>query len=63
MSYYNYKYVRDQLPEWIIKEQGEDYEGDANYDGDQWCAASDYIDYLVSKIKELNPEFNFTQRV
>ena len=63
MSYYNYKYVRDILPEWITKEQGEDYEGGCDYDGDQWCAASDYIYYLIEKIKELNPEFDFTKRV
>lgn len=63
MAYYAYKNVRDLLPEWIIQEQGSNYQGDANYDGDQWIAASDYIEYLVTKIKELNPEFDFTKRV
>lgn len=53
MAYYNYKHVRDQLPEWIIKAMGEDYEGDGNYDGDQWLAAEAYIDFLERRIVSL----------
>lgn len=43
MAYYAYKTVRDLLPEHIIKQMGENYEGDGNYDGDQWYAAEAYI--------------------
>ena len=53
MAYYAYKTVRDLLPEFIIKKQGEDYEGDGNYDGDQWYAAEDYIIWLKSKIPNI----------
>ena len=56
MAYYNYKIVRDLLPQHIIDQQGPDYEGDAGYDGDQWCAAADYINELKSIIEELNSE-------
>jgi len=63
MAYYAYKNVRDLLPEWIIQEQGSDYQGDANYDGDLWIATSDYIEYLEKKISQLNPGFDFTKRV
>jgi hypothetical protein len=52
MAYYAYKQVLDQLPEWIIAEMI-DYEGDANYDGDQWEAAANYIDFLEQRIFEL----------
>lgn len=54
MAYYAYKTVRDQLPEWIIEAAGSEYEGDANYDGDQWYAASAYITFLERRINELN---------
>lgn len=43
MAYYAYKQVRDLLPQHIIDKQGPDYQGDGNYDGDQWNAAADYI--------------------
>ena len=43
MAYYAYKTVRDLLPKHIIDAMGEDYEGDGNYDGDQWYAAESYI--------------------
>ena len=43
MAYYAYKQVRDLLPQHIIDAQGPDYEGAADYDGDQWVAAADYI--------------------
>jgi hypothetical protein len=52
MAYYNYKIVRDQLPSWIIEAQGPDYEGDGNYDGDQWCAAAAYISFLEGRVLE-----------
>ncbi len=51
MAAYAYKYVRDRLPQFIIDKQV-DYEGDGNYDGDQWYAAADYIDYLEDAIVE-----------
>lgn len=53
MAYYAYKTVRDLLPEHIIKQMGDDYEGDGNYDGDQWYAAEAYILELQKHRKEL----------
>ena len=50
MAYYAYKQVRDLLPQHIIDAQGPDYEGDANYDGDQWDAAADYIAELKETV-------------
>jgi hypothetical protein len=66
MADYAYKTVRDLLPKHIIDAQGADYEGEANYDGDQWYAAEAYINELrdlvieaVSLINEksLNDQF------
>lgn len=53
MAYYAYKTVRDLLPEHIIKQMGDDYEGDGNYDGDQWYAAEAYILELQEHRKAL----------
>ena len=57
MAYYSYKEVRDLLPEDTAEKYllryGQEYEGEANYDGDQWTAAADYIVELLDKIKEL----------
>lgn len=53
MAYYAYKTVRDLLPEHIIKQMGDDYEGAADYDGDQWYAAEAYILELLEHRKEL----------
>lgn len=60
MAYYAYKTVRDLLPPHIIEAQGPDYEGDGNYDGDQWYAAEAYIlelrdqrDDLVAVMEQL----------
>ena len=55
MAYYNYKRVRDILPDWIISEQGEDYEGSCDYDGDLWVACLLYTspsprDYAASRM-------------
>lgn len=49
MGAYNYKYVRDQLPPYLTTES-EDYEGGADYDGDQWAAAADYISDLEQEL-------------
>lgn len=49
MGAYAYKYVRDQLPPYLTTET-EDYDGDANYDGDQWNAAADYITELEQEL-------------
>lgn len=49
MASYTYKYVRDLLPEWA-KEGIEKYDGDANYDGDMWLAACDYILCLEGEV-------------
>lgn len=48
MGAYSYKYVRDQLPYYLT--DAEDYEGGANYDGDQWHAASNYITELENEL-------------
>ena len=53
MAYYNYKRVAYNIPEFIIKQQGDDYEGGCDYDGDLWCAAADYIDWLEHQIPNL----------
>lgn len=49
MAVYEYKYVRDQLPPYLTTDV-EGYVGDANYDGDQWSAASEYIASLESEL-------------
>lgn len=56
MAAYAYKYVRDLLPPYFTDEVP-GYEGDANYDGDQWSATVDYIEELE---KELANQFNQT---
>ncbi len=60
MAFYSYKRVRDLLPPYIIEAMGPEYEGNADYDGDQWDAAAMYIESLLTqlnaaknKIKEL----------
>lgn len=47
MAHYSYKLVRDLLPKHIIDDMGADYEGDGNYDGDQWVATEAYIEQLL----------------
>ena len=49
MGAYNYKYVRDQLPPYLTDEV-DGYEGNCDYDGDMWCAASDYISQLEAEL-------------
>lgn len=61
MAYYAYKTVRDLLmdaggyldecAEPLDKEKYED--ADCNYDGSLWLMASDYIEELQNKIKQL----------
>ena len=48
MAYYAYKTVRDLLPKHITDAMGECYEGDGNYDGNQWYAAKSYILELLA---------------
>lgn len=62
MAYYAYKQVRDLLPVHIIERQGPDYEGDGNYDGDQWNAAADYILELQEEVKELKRKLEHKQQ-
>jgi hypothetical protein len=59
MAYYAYKEVRDILPQWLIDSQGASYQGEADYDGDQWIAAAEYIIYLQWVIQSLDPNHNF----
>lgn len=49
VAHYAYKTVRDLLPPHIVEAQGPDYEGDGNYDGDQWYAAEAYILELIAQ--------------
>lgn len=42
MAAYSYKYARAKIPEYVTN-LIEDYEGEANYDGDLWVAADNYI--------------------
>ena len=46
---YSYKYVRDLLPGYLTDDV-EGYEGDPGYDGDQWDAASEYIEELEAEL-------------
>ena len=57
MAAYTYKYVRDLIPPYV-KETFDDYDGDANYDGDQWSAAEEYIKDLEA---ELSNQFKKTK--
>lgn len=60
MAYYNYKIVRDQIPDNFHaafvcayeKLTGNEYEGEANYDGDQWILTAEYIEYLLAGDQE-----------
>ncbi len=49
MASYAYKYVRDLLPPYLTTDT-DDYEGDAGPDGDQWIAASNYIEELEKEL-------------
>lgn len=61
MAYYNYKRVRDLIPEAFTKEfevqwledTGREFEGSADYDGDLWILAAVYIEAIQNKINEL----------
>ena len=59
MAYYNYKVVRDQIPEEfqdryeeafnVVNGEGA-YDSDANYDGHRWLLTAEYIDYLNAQL-------------
>jgi len=59
MAYYAYKEVRDLIPndfrdrfeESFKVENGREYDGDANYDGDMWLLAAAYIEHLQCELK------------
>jgi hypothetical protein len=61
MAYYNYKHVRDSIPaefrepweQQFKAASGREYEGTADYDGDLWLLASDYIDHLKKRVTEI----------
>jgi hypothetical protein len=62
MAYYNYKVVRDMIPDDFSdkfikdfeKENDEEYDYDANYDGHMWLLTAAYINHLHSQINELS---------
>lgn len=58
MAAYNYKYVRDLLPP-FAEEGLENYEGTADYDGDLWRAADNYITALET---ELGKQYAITKQ-
>lgn len=59
MAYYNYKRVRDLIPQSFSElweknwkeETGQEYDGSADYDGQLWCLAADYIEHLKKNQK------------
>ena len=60
MAYYNYKRVRDLIPEdfrtkfessWK-EETGEEYDETCDYDGTLWILAAHYIEYLQDRLKK-----------
>ena len=57
MAYYNYKYARDVIPETFLvgkefqKKHGYESDRDANYSGDYWLAAGDYIRELRAELR------------
>lgn len=55
MAYYNYKVVRDLIPDDFrdkfieqFEKDGTEYDHDANYDGHMWLLVADYIEYLLA---------------
>lgn len=59
MGYYNYKRMYSVVPsayreayeaKWK-EENGRDFEGTADYDGDLWCLAADYIEHLTFQLE------------
>lgn len=59
MAYYNYKVVRDRIPNDFEDRfvsafndaNGDDsYDSDANYNGHRWLLTAEYIDYLQASI-------------
>jgi len=70
MGYYACRKVKDLLPDYIIEQQGPDYEGGCNYDGDMWYAAADYIldlksqrDELLAALKEIDDAAKESQSI
>jgi hypothetical protein len=58
MSYYNYKRVRDVIPEEFVERykakclaEGYEYEGTCNYNGDMWSMTAEYIEELHAQLK------------
>ena len=59
MAAYSYKYARAKIPEYIT-DAIDDYEGEANYDGDLWIAADEYIIHLEN---EFAKQYEITKRM
>jgi len=53
MAYYNFKMVRDRLPEWRVKEW-EESGGSADCDSELWRQAAKYIDELKQDKERLD---------
>ena len=64
MAWYAYKDVCHNIPDSYIdgfkEKYGSDFDGDPNYDGDYWVVVADYIEDLLSEIKELKSELGGT---
>lgn len=62
MAYYNYKRIYSAVPadfqeayeaKWK-EENGAEFEGTADYDGDLWCLAADYIEHLKAQVDRVS---------
>ena len=49
MAAYSYKFARAKIPQYIT-DAIDGYEGEANYDGDLWIAADEYIVHLETEL-------------
>lgn len=62
MGSYSYKYLCYSIPQSYVdsfkEKYGREFDCDANYDGDYWVIAADYVADLESKVKELESKLN-----
>lgn len=64
MANYSYKDTCSSIPyfyeESFDEKYGREFDGDANYDGDYWLIADDYISDLESRLNEYKSLANLT---